>query len=73
MAVECLARFGEREFARRAIEQAHAEFSLQSADATTELRSLHAQPLGGSGIAAAVDNLGKEIEVVQILEGVHGL
>src|SRR4029077_6682572 len=55
-----------------AIEQAHAEFSLQCTDPTTELRSLHAQHLGSRGIAAAVDNLGKEVEVVQVLEGVHG-
>src|SRR6202035_4264705 len=37
MAMERLARFGERETPRRAVDQAHAEFALQRSDAAAEL------------------------------------
>ena len=73
MAMEGLASLGERKASRRAIDETHAEFSLQRGDAAAELRGLQAQRLRRRRVGAEVDHFGKEIEVVEILNRDHAM
>src|SRR4029077_2677492 len=71
MPMERLARFGERETPRRAVDEAHAELGLQRGDAAAELRCLQAQCFCRRRVRAEVDDLGEEIEVVEVLNRGH--
>ena len=71
MAMECLARFGERETPRRAVYEAHAELGLQRSDAAAKLRGLQAQRFRRCRVGAEIDHFGEEIEVVEVLNWGH--
>ncbi len=71
MPVERLARFGERETPRCAVDEAHAEFSLQCSNTAAELRRLQTQCFRRRRVGAEIDHFGKEIEVVEIAHWGH--
>jgi hypothetical protein len=71
MAMERLACFGEGETPRRAVDEAYSELGLQRGDAAAKLRGLQAQCFRRCRIGTKIDDLGEEIEVVEVLDGSH--
>jgi hypothetical protein len=64
--VHVLADLGDRELARRALQQAHAEVRLQLRDAPAQPRLRDAERALGGGIAAMLDHAGEELQVVEV-------
>src|ERR1700741_2523865 len=72
MAVKGLADFGQGELARGAVQQPHAEFLFERADAPAQFGSLHIERFGSGGITAGLDHLGEKDQIVQIMYRRHG-
>eukprot|EP01083_Nonionella_stella_P110308 322674_1 len=68
MAVHAGADVGDRETARGALQQAHAQVGFQLADAAAQSRLGDAQGALGGGDSAVVDH---HREVVQIIQVMH--
>ncbi len=66
MRVIGLADVGDREAARRALDQPHPEPRLEQCDATAQLRFRHVQRAPGRREAAMLDDLHEIVEIVQI-------
>ena len=67
MAMHAGADIGHRETSGRALQQAHAEFALQCADAPAQARLGNAQRTFGRGETTVVDDGGEVVQVVEIL------
>ena len=68
--VHVLADVGDRELARRALQQANPEVQLQLRDAPAQPRLGDAERAFGSGIAPVLDDAGEELQVVEV-RGAH--
>src|SRR3546814_7248029 len=60
---------GDREPARGALQQAHAQLGFQLADAPAQARLGNPQRALGGGEATVVDDGGKVVEIVEVLHG----
>src|SRR3546814_18462318 len=60
---------GDREPARGALQQAHAQLGFQLADAPAQARLGNPQRAPGGGEATVVDDGGKVVEIVEVLHG----
>jgi hypothetical protein len=66
VAVHVLADLGDRELARRALQQPHAEVGFQLRDAPAQARFRDAERALGGGIAPMLDDAGEELQVVEV-------
>ncbi len=67
MAIVFPAEFGDREFARRALDQANAEPLFERDDAPADLRSWNAERAAGRCVAAVLDDLREVVEIIEVL------
>ena len=66
-----LANFGEKEMARAALYQAHAQMGFQLCDLAAEAGLGYAQFTAGSGKATVCHHLGEEIHLIEVLNLFH--
>ena len=72
VAVHALPDVGDREPARRALQQAHAQVGFELGDAPAQARLRDAERTLGRGVAAVLDDHGEELQVVEV-RGLHAM
>jgi hypothetical protein len=72
MLVELPPGFRQRQTPAGAIEQAHAKFFFQSANAPAEFRRLQPEAARGRRVASMLDHLCEEPKIIEVSDCVHG-